>query len=278
MPASASSAVGKALALLEQVAGAGGPGPGGAGSGDGAVRLSQAAAGARLHRATAYRVLADLVERGWVSRVGERYLPGPALVRVAASAAEHSLAGLCRPVLEHLERRTSMMVNLQVLTADRSRVVDVVRPEALAMISDLRDELLPVHRFAGPLALVAALEAAAREPYLRAARAEGAQLEGPDGLSAALERAAADGFALQRGRAEHLVASLSRAVALERGAPVCALTLVGPVARFDDGSLASLRGALAEACDRLTGEVLRATSATSTPAATTTRKGGKDAR
>lgn len=266
MPASASSAVGKALALLEQVAG----------PGAGAVRLSEAAAGAGLHRATAYRVLADLVESGWVSRVGERYLPGPVLVRVSASAAEHSLAGLCRPVLEHLARQTSMMVNLQVLTADRSRVVDVVRPEALAMISDLRDELLPVHRFAGPLALVAALEEPAREPYLRAAHREGAQLDGPDGLSAALDRAAVDGFALQRGRAEHLVASLSRPVTLERGAPVCALTLVGPVARFGDESLGALRAVLAEACDRLAGEVLRATS---TRAGTsTTRRGGEDAR
>lgn len=266
MPASASSAVGKALALLEQVTGGGG------GSGGGAVRLSEAAAGAGLHRATAYRVLADLVERGWVSRVGERYLPGPVLVRVSASAAEHSLAGLCRPVLERLARQTSMMVNLQVLTADRSRVVDVVRPQALAMISDLRDELLPVHRFAGPLVLVAALEEPARAPYLGAAQGEGAQLDGPDGLSAALERAAADGFALQRGRAEHLVASLSRAVTLERGVPVCALTLVGPVARFDDGRLGALRDALAEACGRLAGEVLRAT------ATTTTTRGGGDVR
>ena len=258
MPASVSSAVGKALALLEQVAGAGGP-----------VRLSEAAAGVQLHRATAYRVLADLVERGWVTRVGERYLPGPVLVRVSASAAEHSLAGLCRPVLEELAQATGMMVNLQVLTADRSRVVDVVRPERLAMISDLRDELLPVHRFAGPLALVAALDESARAPYLRAAQAEGAVLDGPDGLTAALREAAADGFAVQRGRAQQLVASLGRAVTVEPGVPVCALTLVGPVAEFEDGRLGVLRGTLAGACEQLADEVLRAT---------TVRGGGENAR
>jgi DNA-binding IclR family transcriptional regulator len=247
VPASASSAVGKALALLEQVAGAAEP-----------VRLSELAARVELHRATAYRVLADLVERGWVTRVGERYLPGPVLVRVSASAAEHSLAGLARPVLAELAAGTGMMVNLQVLTPDRSRVLDVVRPERLAMISDLRGELLPVHRFAGPLALVAALDAAGRAPYLRVAEADGVELAGADGLCADLDRAAADGFAVQRGRAERLIASLSRAVAVQPGGvPVCALTLVGPVAEFDDARLGVLRGALAEACDRFAGEVLR---------------------
>lgn len=247
MPASASSAVGKALALIEHVAGASGP-----------VRLSEVAAGADLHRATAYRVLADLVERGWVTRVGERYLPGPVLVRVSVSAAEHSLAGLCRPVLEGLSAETGMMVNLQVLTTDRSRVADVVRPERLAMISDLRDELLPVHRFAGPLALVAALDEAARAPYLRVAEADGVALKGPNGLLAALARAAEEGFAVQRGRAERMIASVSRAVTVQPGgAPVCALTLVGPVDEFDDARLTVLRGALAGACDRLAGDVLR---------------------
>lgn len=250
MPASASSAVGKALALIEQVAAA--PGP---------VRLSEAAAGAALHRATAYRVLADLVERGWVTRVGERYLPGPVLVRLSSSAARHSLAGLCRPVLEDLASRTGMMVNLQVLAGDRSRVVDVVRPARLAMISDLRDELLPVHRFAGPLALVAALDPAAREPFLRAAAADGAVVEGADGLAAALERAAGDGFAVRRGLAERMVASVSRAVTAAPGtAPVCALTLVGPVAEFDDTRLKVLCDALAQACDRVADVVLRSTA------------------
>jgi DNA-binding IclR family transcriptional regulator len=239
--------VGKALALLEQVAGA--PAP---------LRLSEVAGRVDLHRATAYQVLTDLVERGWVTRAGERYLPGPVLVRVAACASERSLAGLCRPVLEQLSADTGMMVNLQVLTPDRSRVVDVVRPERLAMISDLREELLPVHRFAGPLALVAALDADGRVPYVRLAQAHEAVLDGPDGLLAALDRAAAAGFALQRGRAERLIGSASRAVTVTPGgAPVCALTLVGPVAEFDDARLGVLCGALSQACDKLAGEVLR---------------------
>ena len=241
MPVSASSAVDKALDLVEAVADA--PVP---------LRLSEAAARTGLHRATAYRVLAGLVERGWVARVGERYLPGTVLVRVAREAPGRSLAALGLPVLEELAAATGMMANLQVLTADRSRVVEVVRPERLSMISDLRGELLPAHRFAGPTALVAALDEAGRAPYLAGAAADGAVLAGPDGLVAALDEAAGSGFAVQRGLAERLIASLGRAVLLEPGtAPVCALTLVGPVDEFDDARLPGLRAALAGACDRL---------------------------
>jgi DNA-binding IclR family transcriptional regulator len=243
VPASATSAVDKALALVEAVAAADRP-----------LRLTEAAEQVGLHRATAYRVLADLVRRGWILRLGDHYLPGPAVLRLARSTASTttSLTGIARPMLDGLVAATGMMANLQVPDAEAARVVDVARPERLAMISDLRDELLGAHRFAGPLALVAAMEPEARSPYLRAAAADGHPLTGPEGLLAALDRTAADGFALQRGSSQPLVASLSRAVTTEPGSgPVCALTLVGPIAEFGDAALPALRGQLAAAADRL---------------------------
>ena len=252
MPASATSAVDKALALVEAVAAADRP-----------LRLTEAAEQVGLHRATAYRVLADLVRRGWVLRLGDHYLPGPAVLRLARSTAATttSLTGIARPVLEDLAAETDMMANVQVIAAEASRVVDVVRPERLAMISDLRDELLAAHRFAGPLALVAAMDADARTPFVRAAAEDGHPLAGPEGLLAALERVAAEGFALQRGHSQPLVGSLSRAVAPgPDAAPFCALTLVGPIAEFDDAALPGLRRHLADAADRLGRDLLALTS------------------
>lgn len=250
MPASASSAVDKALDLVEAVADA--PRP---------PRLSELADRVGLHRATAYRVLTGLVERGWVTKVGETYLPGPAVLRLSRSAGgAASLASLARPVLEDLVRETGLMVNLQVLEADRSRVVDVVRPPRLEMISDLRDELLAAHRFAGPLALVAALGPQEREPYLRPAREE-AVPGSLESLGAALELAAAEGFAVRRGSTQRLVASAGCVVRTEPGGPaVCALTLVGPIAEFDDAHLPGLERALREAAERLGAELARATA------------------
>ncbi|WP_344837986.1 IclR family transcriptional regulator [Actinocorallia longicatena] len=226
----------KALDLIEIVAGA-----------ESAPRLSELADAAGLHRATAHRVLADLLRRGWVQRDGDRYLPGVAVLRLSRTAATDALVALAGPVLRGLCERTGMMVNLQVLETDRARVVDAVRPGRLAMITDLVGEALPVHRFAGPLALVAALPEAARAPYLRVAEAD---LHPAEALRADLAAVERDGYALEHGRADSLVASLSRAVPAH---PRCALTLVGPDREFGPASLPALLAALTEACDALAG-------------------------
>ncbi|MFJ4831846.1 helix-turn-helix domain-containing protein [Streptomyces sp. NPDC088747] len=240
MPAEARTAVDKALDLVEAVARAAQP-----------PRLTDLAEEVGLHRATAYRVLVDLVRRGWVLRAGDRYLPGTAVLRLSSSAARNSLGALARPVLDALSERTGMMVNLQVPEVDRSRVIDVVRPDRLAMISRLMGESLPVHRFAGPLALVAALEPADRAPYLRTAEADGHPLTGPDGLLADIERTELTGFAVEYGRNEQPVASLGRAVVTRPGAPVCALTVVGLATEFEGTRLDLLRESLREATEEL---------------------------
>ncbi|MEV8098009.1 helix-turn-helix domain-containing protein [Kitasatospora sp. NPDC085879] len=234
------SAVDKALDLVEAVARAERP-----------ARLSDLARSVDLHRATAYRILLDLVRRGWVLRVGDTYLPGAAALQVSAAALRNSLTALARPVLEDLSRTTGMMVNLQVLEGDRARVVDVVRPERLAVISHLSGEALPVHRFAGPLALVAALPEEARAPYLRPAEEAGHPLTGEDGLLADLARVERTGVALERGRNEKPVASISRAVRAADGTPVCALTVVGLDAEFDEPALEGLTAALLAAAGSL---------------------------
>ncbi|MFE7071463.1 IclR family transcriptional regulator [Streptomyces sp. NPDC057620] len=240
MPEAPRTAVDKALDLVEAVARA--PHP---------PRLTDLAEEVGLHRATAYRVLLDLVRRGWVLRAGDRYLPGTAVLQLSSSAARNSLTAIARPVLTELSARTGMMANLQVLEDDRSRVIDAVRPERLAMITDLIGEGLPVHRFAGPLALVAALDPAARAPYLRPAEAAGHPLQGPDGLLADIERAERTGFAVEHGRNEQPVASLGRVVSPTSDAPVCALTVVGLDAEFTPTRLLELREHLREATDTL---------------------------
>jgi IclR family transcriptional regulator, acetate operon repressor len=240
LPGPASSAVDKALDLIEVIA-----------RSDRPLRLSELASEVGLHRATAYRVLVDLVRRGWVLRVGDRYLPGTAVLQLSHAAATNSLVAVARPVLEALSEQTGMMVNLQVLESDQSRVIDVVRPQRLEMISHLRDELLPVHRFAGPLVLVAMLDADARRPYLRLAQEAGYPLDGSDGLRADIDRAARSGYALERGRNEKLIASVSQAVTAAKGPPICALTIVGLDAEFEEPKLSQMKADLAAATAQL---------------------------
>jgi DNA-binding IclR family transcriptional regulator len=204
-----------------------------------------------LHRATAYRVLVDLVRRGWVLRVGDHYLPGTVVLQLSRAAATNSLVAVARPVLEALSDRTGMMVNLQVLESDQSRVIDVVRPQRLEMITHLREALLPVHKFAGPLVLVATLGTEARRPYIRLAQEAGYPLDGSDGLLADIERAEHTGYALERGRNEKLIASVSRAVTVAKGPPICALTIVGPDAEFEEPRLSEMKAHLTTATTEL---------------------------
>lgn len=241
VPKPPSSAVDKALDLVEVIS-----------QSDRPLRLSELAAEVDLHRATAYRVLQDLVRRGWVLRADDHYLPGAVVLQQSRAATQHSLAALADPVLRTLCERTDLMVNLQVLEADRSRVVSVVCPPRLQMINDLRDELLPVHRFAGPVALVAMLPEPERAPYLELAEQAGCPMTGPTGLLADLRRAARTGIALERGRHERFIASISQAVLTPKGTPICALTLVGLEPEFDEPALPALRAELATATEELT--------------------------
>jgi len=247
---SSSSAVGKALDLVEIVARADRP-----------MRLSEVANEADMHRATAYRVLAELVARGWVLRVDDRYLPGTAVLQLSSLAASNSLAVVSRPVLQSLSDVTSLMVNVQVLEREGSRIVDVVRPPRLEMIADLRGELLPAHKFSGPMALVAMLDDAARTPYLRAALEAGHHLDGPDGLLADLERTRRDGHALVHGRNDQVVSSLGKAVLAPSGHPLCALAVVGLRSELDEHALPKLVAALGEAVTELTLRLSERTSA-----------------
>jgi IclR family transcriptional regulator, acetate operon repressor len=240
LPRPASSAVDKALDLIETVVRADRP-----------LRLSELANQAGMHRATAYRILVDLVRRGWIMRSQDHYLPGTVVLQFSQAAAANSIVVLSRPVLQRLSDQTEMMVNLQVLEPEGGRVIDVVRPPRLAMITDLLGELLPIHKFAGPMALVSSLDEAARVPYVRAAEQQGHLPEAKAELLKEIELARRTGFALERGRNEEVIASLSRAVLTGNDQPICAITIVGLDSEFDDATLAKLKDHLTAATDEL---------------------------
>jgi DNA-binding IclR family transcriptional regulator len=210
--------------------------------GDGPLRLTDLANEVSLHRATAYRVLADLVARGWVLRAEDKYLPGSAVLQLSRAAAEGSLVELTRDTLQSLSDDTSMMVNLQVLEPRGARVIHVIRPRRLEMLADLFGNLLPAHRYAGPLALVAALPERGRDPYLKLAVEDDYHDLGAD-----IQRTIEMGYAAERGRHDAIIASISGAVVSSHGQPICAVTIVGRDVEFDGAALTSLVTSLHDA-------------------------------
>ena len=101
----------------------------------------------------------DLVARGWVLRVGEHYLPGGAAAAGVRRAAACGVAGRrwARPGAWHVAGRGHRDDGEPPGAGGRrlpGRRGGAAR--AAADDRDLRGQVLPVDRFAGPLALVAA--------------------------------------------------------------------------------------------------------------------------
>lgn len=234
------SAVDKALDLLEAIAQARAP-----------MTLSELAEEVGMLRPTAHRVLSELTARGWVFRHDGRYLPGPSALHVSHEAAANSLAALCHPTMLALSENTDMMVNLQVLERDGTRIIAALRPERLKMITRMVGDLLPPHRFAGPLALVAALEDTARAPYLAMVEQSGYPLDGPQGFLADVAETRSSGFAVVHKRSQDVIGSVSRAVLTRKGSPLCAVTVIG----FDTDFDAATTRAVEEHLLRATSEI-----------------------
>ena len=235
MGSSAPSAVGKALDLLEAVARASSP-----------LKLSELAEEVGMLRPTAHRVLAELVQRGWVFRYDGRYLPGPALLQLSNDAAANSIAALCEPSLVSLSEKTGMMTNLQVLEKDGSRIIAAERPERFKMITRMLGDLLPPHRFAGALALTAALDGSALAPYLAIVEQAGYPVEGPEGFLADLAETRRTGYAVIHQRSQEIVGSVSMAIVPRKGSPFCALTVIGFDAELaDKNTFESIKAELA---------------------------------
>lgn len=235
MSPSAPSAVDKALDLLEAIARASSP-----------LKLSELAEEVGMLRPTAHRVLAELVRRGWVFRYDGRYLPGSALLQLANDAAANSIAALCEPSLVSLSEKTGMMTNLQVLEKDGSRIIAAERPERFKMITRMMGDLLSPHRFAGALALTAALDDAALAPYLAIVEQTGYPIDGPGGFLADLAETRRTGYAVLHQRSQEIVGSISIAIVPRKGSPLCALTVIGFAAELADaGTLESIKVELA---------------------------------
>ena len=188
-------------------------------------------------------MLADLVGRGWVLRPGDHYLPGPALLRLSGTAAA-TPSLRCAGRSWRPRRRDGP--DGQPPGARGRRVPRRGRRPARPAGHDQRTcATSSSHdRFAGPLALVAALDAGGPRPL----PAPPKTTSSPCSTRSTDRRATASRSSAAAPAAGRLAEPRRHHAA---GAPVCALTLVGPDPELDDARLPALRVALARATDAL---------------------------
>lgn len=238
-PAGDDGTVGKALAVLDLVAGRGQP-----------VRFAQLAAEAGLPRSTLYRLLRTLTHQGMLDFDPDRqaYAPGLRLVRLAHAAWRQSaLAPIARPHLDALAAETGETVHLAQL--DAGQVVYV----------DKRNAREPVEMFSqagkvGPayctgvgkamLAYLGADELARALPRQSFHPHTPRTLTTPEALLAELAAIRAQGHAWDREEHEPGILCLAHPILARSGRVLGAVSLTTTTQRSSPEALAAMEGRL----------------------------------
>jgi DNA-binding IclR family transcriptional regulator len=109
-----------------------------------------------LHKSTVSRLVATLEGRGLVRRVGDRFAPGPELVRLGGLATRGlALTSLAREALRRLAQETGETVNLAVRQGDFALNVHQVETGHVVGVRDWTGRAFPLHCTANGKALLA---------------------------------------------------------------------------------------------------------------------------
>jgi IclR family transcriptional regulator, acetate operon repressor len=254
--APAVQSVGRAIRILELVA-----------EHPGQLGITELGRRLGVHKATALRLVATLVDAGLLERTpgADQYRLGFGLVRLATTAlADLDLVRLTRPVLERLAEETQETVNLAVLDGFEVVNVDQVAGRHAVLNVNWVGRRTPLHCTSNGKVLLAHL------PEDRWDRALAGPLErrtprtitDPEILRAQLREARARGYAYT---VEELEMGLN-AVAAPVGGPgtmMAAISVAGPAYRVTPERIPDLAGAVTRAGaegSRRMGHVERRTS------------------
>jgi IclR family acetate operon transcriptional repressor len=235
------STVGKALDILEILA-ASAP-----------LALAEITTRTTMSKASAFRVLNTLENRGYVSRDDStrKWALGPRLIALSSAVVSSlDLVRQARPVLMTLHHEFGETVNLVMPRADRALYVDIIESrQGLRTTARVGSED-PLFSTALGKAILAALPWAEAQQILghapREARTPRTIAELP-----ALERQLAEirerGYAIDDEENELGVRCIGVAVLDREGHPVAAISLSGPKTRIDDERLPRIGEKLREA-------------------------------
>ncbi|MCV6587192.1 MAG: IclR family transcriptional regulator [Marinibacterium sp.] len=242
--------VGKALDVLDQVAGFARP-----------VRFGELLDQSRYPKATLYRFLQVLTNQGMLSYDPDRqtYALGLRLVRLAHGAwTQSSLAPIARPFLDRLSTQVGETVHLAQL--DHAQVLYVDKRNAtqpVAMYSQA-GKVGPAYCTGVGKAMLAFLP----EPDLGTALAQQSfhrftdqTLDSEAALRAELDAIRGRGYAFDREEHEPGIICIAMPILTERGRMLGALSVTGPTSRTDLDRLETWAPALADTAEQIAREV-----------------------
>jgi DNA-binding IclR family transcriptional regulator len=231
--------VGKALDVLDRVAGYGRP-----------VRFSELLAGNSYPKATLHRLLQTLTSQGMLSHdaAEHTYRPGLRLVRLAHAAwAQSSLAPIARPHLDALSERLGETVHLAQLDGGQVLYVDKRNARKPIDMFSQAGKIGPAYCTGVGKALLAWLDPEALDRAIRQQSFHphtSATLRDEAGLRAELAAIRAEGLSFDREEHEPGIICVAAPVLTRDGRVLAALSVTSSTERHDLAALAALAPAL----------------------------------
>lgn len=213
-----------------------------------------------IHKSTAHRLLATLLDHGLVDQDArtDRYRLGLGLVSLASTVtADLDVLQYARPVGERLSEETRETVTVSVLIGDEVMVIHQIMPSISVLSVDWRGKHLPLHCTSDGKVLLAHLPETRQRAILAKplARFTGRTIIDPDTLRAQLHviRAAGYGYTLEE--LEIGLNAVAAPIYLGTGAVAATIGVSGPAFRLSEQSIPSMgsltRSAAAEISRRL---------------------------
>lgn len=204
---------------------------------EGPMRVTDAAQRLGVSPSTAHRLLGMLVYRDFAEQGPDRlYRPGSVLGSTVGSEAPIAiLRRVGRPRLEQLVARVEESANLMVLSGTEVRFVVTVECSQVLRVGDRVGKALPAHLASGGTAMLAVLDAEARDRVL-------APLEESERLRMRRELAQIrrNGFSINNQRTEAGLTAIGMAVRRPDGEVVAGISVAMPSVRFHRDKLAGL--------------------------------------
>lgn len=213
------------------------------------VRLTDACAYLGVAHSTAHRLLAMLIQHGFVRQESSRaYRPGPMLVEIGLAVVQKMDVRMqARPFLEALAAEFGETVHLVVPEGAQVRYVDAVESDKTLRVTARTGQILPAHCTSAGKALLGELtpeqvRALYRDKDLAPKTSH--SLRSVQELEAVLEKVRKQGYATNREESEDGVGSVAIALVNAAGRPVAAIAVAVPVNRLGQRVQANIVKAL----------------------------------
>jgi IclR family transcriptional regulator, acetate operon repressor len=215
------------------------------------VRLTEACTYLGVAHSTAHRLLAMLIQYGFVRQEASRaYRPGPMLVEIGLAVVQKmDVRAQARPFIEALAAEFAETIHLTVLEGNMVRFVDAVESDRTLRVTARTGQLLPANCTSVGKALLAELSP---ETVRSLYKSDGLpaqtthSIQSMQQFEAALDTVRQQGYATNREESEEGVGSVAIALVNGSGRPVAAIAIAVPINRMNEAVIARMIAALKE--------------------------------